>query len=66
MTRSHDVDMSAEAIDLRLLELAQLYRLGVSIELGARRLGSVVEASPDVDRGARREEDARPDLYASG
>jgi hypothetical protein len=35
-----EVDMSPEAIDRRLRELAQLYRLGVEIR-DARRIGKV-------------------------
>ncbi|UCH96699.1 MAG: hypothetical protein JSV88_07565 [Candidatus Aminicenantes bacterium] len=36
------VEMSPEAIDRRLLDLAQLYKLGIAIQ-DARRLGKVNE-----------------------
>jgi hypothetical protein len=36
------VEMSPEAIDRRLLDLAQLYKLGIAIQ-NARRLGKVNE-----------------------
>ena len=38
--RKFEVDMSPEAIDRRLRDLAQLYRLGCSLK-EARRLGKV-------------------------
>ena len=40
--RKIQADMSPEAIDRRLLDLAQLYKLGISIK-DARRLGKVKE-----------------------
>ena len=40
--RMKQVDMSPEAIDRRLMDLAQLYKLGISIQ-DARRLGKVNE-----------------------
>ncbi len=38
--RIKHVEMSPEAIDRRLLDLAQLYKLGIAIQ-DARRLGAV-------------------------
>jgi len=40
--RIMQVEMSPEAIDRRLLDLAQLYKLGIAIQ-NARRLGKVNE-----------------------
>ncbi len=40
--RIRQVEMSPEAIDRRLLDLAQLYKLGIAIR-DARRLGKVNE-----------------------
>lgn len=39
-TEHHKPDMSSKAIDRRLREVAQLYKLGIAIE-GAHRLGKV-------------------------
>lgn len=43
--RSQNIDMSPDAIDLRLREVAQLYRLGMLLK-GARRSNLVSETSP--------------------
>jgi hypothetical protein len=40
INRIIQVEMSPEAIDRRLLELAQLYKLGIAIQ-NARRIGKV-------------------------
>lgn len=42
INRIKPVEMSPEAIDRRLLDLAQLYKLGIAIQ-NARRLGKVNE-----------------------
>jgi hypothetical protein len=42
INRIKQVEMSPEAIDRRLLDLAQLYKLGMAIQ-DARRLGKVNE-----------------------
>jgi hypothetical protein len=42
----HEVDMSPEAIERRLREVAMLYRLGISIGK-ARRIGRVGARSPE-------------------
>jgi hypothetical protein len=42
INRIKQVEMSPEAIDRRLLDLAQLYKLGMAIR-NARRLGKVNE-----------------------
>jgi ribosomal protein L13E len=42
INRIKQVEMSPEAIDRRLLDLAQLYKLGMTIQ-NARRLGKVNE-----------------------
>jgi hypothetical protein len=42
INRIKQVEMSPEAIDRRLLDLAQLYKLGMAIQ-NARRLGKVNE-----------------------
>jgi hypothetical protein len=42
-----EVDMSEEAIDRRLRELGQLYRLGMELR-GARWLGTVEELARDA------------------
>ena len=42
INRIKQVEMSPEAIDRRLLDLAQLYKLGMAIQ-NARRLGKVKE-----------------------
>lgn len=44
-------DMSPEAIDQRLRDLAQIYKLGMSLR-DAKWLGPI-EASPEDDRVAR-------------
>lgn len=42
INRIKTVEMSPEAIDRRLLDLGQLYKLGIAIQ-GAHRLGKVNE-----------------------
>ncbi len=46
------VEMSPEAIDRRLLDLAQLYKLGIAIR-NARRLGKVNEIRSMESSGNR-------------
>jgi hypothetical protein len=48
MSNTKPVDMSAEAIDQRLRDLGQLYKLGVSLR-SARRLGRVRDLTSSVD-----------------
>ena len=45
LIRTKTVDMSPEAIDRRLRELAGLYRIGMSLQ-GARRLGKLRDLEP--------------------
>jgi hypothetical protein len=49
MIRTKTVDMSPEAIDRRLRELAGLYRLGMSLQ-GARRLGKLRDLEQPAER----------------
>ncbi len=56
-SRRRRVDMSPEAIDRRLREVASLYRLGISIAT-ARRLGPKHEL--ERQRAARQARSGRP------
>ena len=57
----HETDMSPEAIEVRLRELASLWKLGMSLR-GARRLGKAA----DLDRGESvGETDDKPEEIAS-
>lgn len=46
INRTKQVEMSPEAIDRRLLDLAQLYKLGIAIQ-NARRIGKVNKRKND-------------------
>jgi hypothetical protein len=52
INRIFQVEMSPEAIDRRLLDLAQLYKLGISIQ-SAHRLGKVneIRAAEGLEKG---------------
>jgi len=58
INRIKQVEMSPEAIDRRLLDLAQLYKLGIEIQ-NARRLGKVNEIRSPNYRGGEKEEAVR-------